>query len=205
MFRWVLCNKLLAKWAFGPQCKKQEEYHEATGHSGILPETAFCGRRNLIMIPFNASVELGGGSEQADKAHSKRMHCNDYMQDHASIQVISSDTAKVCTIRCSCDFDQCRWRRRMCMSSHAADCTGTKSKRQAVGAVLASSPLQFKGNCGKRWKQFGVHNVLIYLELVNDGQCQTSCSFRSNLLTSPVCWETERVLAFAPKNPKRTP
>ena len=32
------------------------------------------------MIPFNASVELGGGSEQADKADSKRMHCIDYMQ-----------------------------------------------------------------------------------------------------------------------------
>ena len=46
------------------------------------------------------------------------------------------------------------------LESHAADCTGTKSKRQAVGAVLASSPLQFKGNCGKRWKQVGVHDVL---------------------------------------------
>lgn len=46
------------------------------------------------------------------------------------------------------------------LESHGGDCTGTKSKRQAVGAVLASTPLQFKGNCGKRWKQFGVHNML---------------------------------------------
>ena len=90
------------------------------------------------------------------------------------------------------------------LESHAADCTGTKSKRQAVGAVLASSPLQ--GQLRQEMEAvWGPQRA--YLELVNDGQCQTHSLFFSlkpSDLTS-LLRNGESFGVRPQKDPKRTP